>query len=280
VKSITRGVVASFVGGCLIAAIQLPASAGTRPTAKVSGVAIHGAVTVSARSRLPVWVIYHSKRYSSVRISGHVTNASAGMVLKLYARRFPFSGRWRAIRRARFTHAGTNYFRFVATPTLATRYREALFRSSRSRYPLAVSHATTVYVVADYKFRYRKLCRTRPICHLAIHVRVVTPPSALATEIAKPIFTYFGHQLSRTGIPPRPKWLNLGAGNPAVSGPRKVAADQYDLILRFSFRIGRGNYSWLSDFCTKNTEAADGLYLPGHHHCGNQRISSTIRYLG
>jgi hypothetical protein len=65
-----------------------------------------------------------------------------------------------------------------------------------------------------------------------------------------------------------------------VSGPRKVAADQYDLTLRFSYRIGRDNYSWEADFGAKNTEPADGLGLPGHHGCGNRRISSTIRYLG
>jgi hypothetical protein len=118
------------------------------------------------------------------------------------------------------------------------------------------------------------------VCHLAIHVRILMPASVLATEIAKHIFTYFSRTLSPAGTPPRPKWLYRGAGNPAVSGPRKAAADQIGLTLRFSFRIGRDRYNWEADFCTRNTEPADGLNLPGHHGCGDGRISSTIRYLG
>jgi hypothetical protein len=57
--------------------------------------------------------------------SGYVTNASPGMVLKLYARRFPHYQRRQQVRHVPFTRSGTNHYRFTATPTLPTRYRGA-----------------------------------------------------------------------------------------------------------------------------------------------------------
>lgn len=273
-ERIRRLVASGVVAAALVAGVQGPALAGTRP-----GIRLNEMFGAQAHSRY-VWVIYHTRSYSSVRIHGRITGAASGMVLRLYARRFPYAQSWRQIQHVTLQRTGTDYYHFTATPTLATRYKLKLFLNASSAYPLAITRAATVYVLADYKFLYNKRCRTRPRCHILVHIRIFVPPSVLAAEISKRFYAYFGHALASVGTPPRPRWLYLGAGHPGVTGPRKVAANQFNLTVSFSFRIDHERYSWEADFCSKDTEASDGLNLPGHHGCGDVRISGRIHYLG
>ena len=37
---------------------------------------------------------------------------------------------------------------------------------------------------------------------------------------------------------------------------------------------------WKWTTCSKDTEAADGIGLPGHHGCGAERVLSSAPYLG
>jgi hypothetical protein len=50
--------------------------------------------------------------------------------------------------------------------------------------------------------------------------------------------------------------------------------------ISYRFYVGNDGYYWWWTACTKDTEAIDGLGLPGSHSCGVQRVSSTVSYLG
>ena len=60
----------------------------------------------------------------------------------------------------------------------------------------------------------------------------------------------------------------------------RIAADEFSETVTFSFRIGNDAYNWEWTSCSKDTEAADGIGLPGHHGCGAERVLSSAPYLG
>jgi hypothetical protein len=80
-------------------------------------------------------------------------------------------------------------------------------------------------------------------------------------------------------VPPAPKYLLLGAGDPQVT-TRRVSAAEFDLTISFTYRIGNDGSSWNFNSCDKDTEAVDGIGLPGHHGCGEARIPNSFIYLG
>ena len=41
-----------------------------------------------------------------------------------------------------------------------------------------------------------------------------------------------------------------------------------------------GYYDWQALTCSKDTEAADGIGLPGHHGCGDKTVPLQYSYLG
>jgi hypothetical protein len=59
-----------------------------------------------------------------------------------------------------------------------------------------------------------------------------------------------------------------------------LAAGKFTITVRYRFYVGNHGYYWLWTGCAKDTEATDGLGLPGSHSCGVKRVSSTVSYLG
>jgi hypothetical protein len=60
-----------------------------------------------------------------------------------------------------------------------------------------------------------------------------------------------------------------------------VNGHEFAVTLTFSFFIGNHGYHFLFTACQRDTEAKDGLNLPGHHGCGTLRSVSRHRaYLG
>ena len=107
----------------------------------------------------------------------------------------------------------------------------------------------------------------------------MVPPSALKTEMSKPLYLYFGINLAPNKKPSRPQWLLLGAGNGHATVQR-ISTGEFDYTVTFSFPIGSDAYRWDADVCTRDTEAEDGLGLPGHHGCGDERVLQEASYLG
>ena len=67
--------------------------------------------------------------------------------------------------------------------------------------------------------------------------------------------------------------------NATASGPGKLHSYEFRETLRFRFWIGTHSYRWRIGFCTRDSEAADGLGLPGHHRCGATWVRASA-YLG
>jgi hypothetical protein len=268
-----------------IAAVALIASAlsaGTAPAFATARAA--PTISIAAKSGMPkitgdVLVIWRSATEKSATIKGTVNGGASGEVLRLYAKQFPFTQAPKVV--GKMTISGpTQRYSFTVTPGLATRYQARLFAVSTSHTSLAKSPTVAVFVAADAHARPGPTCG-RPVCHQTWHLHVFVPPSTLRTEMPKRWFVYFGLNLSRTGKPPPPRILKLGAGNPRVSKPTKINAHEYAVTIKFSFRIGNNGYSYLFFPCQRDTEAKDGLNLPGHHGCGTlKEIGSKRRYLG
>jgi hypothetical protein len=171
-------------------------------------------------------------------------------------------------------------YSFTVTPTLATRYQVKLFASTTAHVRQAASARAIVYVAANLRALGGSSCNRpgqRPVCHQTWRLRLFVPPSTLRTEMPKRWFVYFGLKLSATGEPSRPKFLKLGAGNPRVSGPRKVSAQEYAVTIKFTFRIGNKGYFYEFDPCQRDTEGKDGLNLPGNHGCGTLKVIRSNR---
>ena len=261
-----------------ISAVTTPALATARATPTIS---------IVAKSAIPkitgdVLVVWRKAPDESATIKGTVSGGASGEVLRLYAQQFPFTQVPKVV--AKRTLGATQRYSFTVTPGLATRYQAKLFVNGTSHVSLAVSPKVEVFVAGHFHGRGGSSCNApgqRPVCHQTWHLHVFVPPSTLRTEMPKRWFIYFGLSLSRTGEPPPPRILKLGAGNPRVSRPTKISAHEYGVTIKFSFRIGNRGYFYSFFPCQRNTEAKDGLNLPGRHGCGTlHEIGSKRRYLG
>jgi hypothetical protein len=263
--------------GATLGAAQVPALAApaVTPTIEIDGVqtafpALHGLR----------YALYHSSEGWG-RVFGEITGAVSTDVIRLYARQFPYKKPFVQVAGPALVRLnGHTKFEFnKLTPELATRYKAELFANKTATTPLAVSNVKTVYVVVNMPFRESHTC-PRPDCTSVLHVNAFVPASAMRTERAKKIYTYFAVRLSPTGVPPPPTYLYLGAGHPHVTRTRKVSAGEYRFTIKFTFRIGNNGAHWGFNFCIKDSVTADGIGLPGRHHCGDKRIRATTRYLG
>jgi len=270
-----NGIGVVVIAGGLVAAGALPALAA--PAAPPT-------IAIAATSAFPpvtgdVWVLFHTPaRFSRAHIHGKISGAGSGEVARLFAQPFPFRHAPSPV--GAVTLAGaTSRYSFTVAPTLATRYQVKVFASNTATIPLAVSAVRNVFV-SNLMSNPRFQTCSRPVCHQKIRVQEQVPPSTLRTEISKPWFFYFGLNLSATTVPPPPKFLTLDT-HATISRPTRTGAGSFVVTISWSFRIGNNGYFFLINFCNKDTEAVDGLGLPGHHGCGAHRISSNQNiYLG
>jgi hypothetical protein len=246
------------------------------------------AFAIAARSALPpvagdVWVTYQGAAAADAQLSGEIKDAARGYVARLYAQPFPYTAKPVPAASVVLHPKGKKAaYLFQVTPALATRYRVSVFQSRKGRRPLASSPTATVYVAPSLSHGTARAC-TRPTCHETLSLNVLVPAQALAAEISKPWYTYFGLSLSRSPARPpvAPAVLALGAGSPRVSAPRQVSGDEFVVTVTFSFPVGRRDgYTWLWTACTQGSVALDGVGLPGPHGCGAKTIPVAHSYLG
>jgi len=224
-----------------------------------------------------VFVVFDIGKFSKAQIHGSVSGAARGEVVRLLAQPFPFTSA--PAKAGSVTLGGaTASYSFTVTPTLATRYRVGLYANSTSTTALAASTVRTVYVSNLMMASGIKSC-ARPVCRETIRVEEVVPASTLTDEISKHWYFYFGLNLSPTTAPPPPRFLTLST-HVTISRPVPGGARRFSRTISLSFRIGRDGYSFDWNTCSKDTEATDGLGLPGSHGCGAKRVSARAEYLG
>jgi Protein kinase domain len=242
-------------------------------------------VPISLKSALPpvsgdMYVMYLGGKQANAEVYGEIRKAENGEVAELYAQQFPYQHAATQVGSVILHPTGTAAsYEFQVTPTLATRYRVELFQSSTSSTPFATSGNVTIYVILDRIAGSIAAC-SRPVCREALQLTILAPPSALQTEMSKPLYLYFGLNLAPTNEPATPKWVYLGAGNGLVIASHPISADEFSETVTFSFRIGNDAYDWAWRTCFKETEAEDGIGLPGHQGCGGQRVLYSASYLG
>jgi serine/threonine protein kinase len=243
------------------------------------------AVPVGVTSRLQpvtndVYVVYQDRKYASAQVHGQIAGTASGEVAQLYAQQFPYSRDPVLVGSVILEPAGgTASYAFTVTPTLATRYQVKLFRSSTAQTPLGSSAISTVYVTVTGISNTASTCQ-RPVCHESLHLRVKVPASAMSTELAKRWYPYFAIRLARDKSPAAPGVLRRGAASPRVTASRRISATEFGLTYAFSFRVGNHAYNWNQALCAQDTEARDGIGLPGSHTCGNKHVLASAPYLG
>jgi hypothetical protein len=258
----------------LVMSAAMPAMSAPAPT-----------ITIKATSQIKpfagyVYVAYHDGKYSAAQISGTVTNAVTGGVIRLMAQRFPYNKPAVRAGSKAVTADGKLSYTFTVHPTIATHYTVMLFHSPTAAHATAWSVRKTVYFLPGGSVIPPSKCK-RPTCHEVIRIRTLLPASLVREEMPKHWYFYFGiHRTTVPGkIPSAPKTMKLDTKATTPKATR-LSASTYRNVIKFSFWVGNEGYYWIWQSCTKDSEAKDGVGLPGHHACGNKQISAKVGYLG
>jgi hypothetical protein len=276
VRAIIRGAAALAMGGSLLS-VGLPAASAT-----ASGPVT---VTISATSHSRYFgdtlVGYRDRGYTTATISGEITGGSAGQQATLLAQPFPYVSPFAAAGSPVSVSGSPQRYSFPVHPLIATRYELQVTKTSDAGQVLGTSAVQTVYVTLQPVLGAgsSKQC-TRPVCHLTYHILVKVPPLSYGTESTKRWYPYFAINFSTVGTPAAPKYVTLDRSG-TVSAARRLSSNEYEVTVRYVYNVGptRG-FHWAWDMCDRDLYLTDGLGLPGHHGCGDQRLPVVFKYLG
>jgi hypothetical protein len=229
-------------------------------------------------------VYYNSGSDAQATISGTIKDAAAGQVVRLYARQFPFTGAPVLAGTATLSPAGgAARYSFQVTPTLATRYQVELFSGAAAATPVGESAATTVYVVLGEPYVHVSCQPDQPICSIKATETFYAPAALVAKEMAKHWYLYLGVNIQPgLGIPPNPATIQLGGLGGTIGNPQQTGSSSFTLTITYQYNHGTDGSEAAWWACTPDTEAQDGLGLPGSHGCGTQSVItlSSEKYLG
>jgi hypothetical protein len=221
-----------------------------------------------------VFVYYKDTTFAKATITATVSRGTKGEVAELTGQQYPFTARPKVLASTKI-RGRHQHLSFRVSPSLETRYRIEVLRSSGAANALATSPAHTVYVALHANYKYTQNSCPRPKCYLTIQFRVPVAHAALQTEAAKHVYVYWGINLVASGPrPPRPKTLDLQK-QLSTSQASVLGADEYQVILAFNFTVNQDGYTWSTNICTKADVAADGIGLPGTSQCGGAAIAGT-----
>jgi eukaryotic-like serine/threonine-protein kinase len=205
------------------------------------------------------------------KLSGEIRDAAAGEVVRLYAQQFPYTSAPAPVQSLTLNPVGgTAAYSFTVSPSLATRYQLRLLPGAAATTPAATSAVNTVYVLDSYSVT-RPDCPGGGTCDEQLDVTVYSPPSAIATEMAKRTYLYAGRTESFANQSAATLPLNAGG---TASAPQRTAANAYDMTLTYD---GAG---LITDrvFCMRQNEAQDGIGLPGPSACGSASLPLADAY--
>jgi hypothetical protein len=237
-------------GSALVSVLVLTAGGQARTDTAIS---IHAKTSIKPFEHM-VLDIYGK----AATISGTVGTGQPGAVVQLQGSTFPYTSGFSVL--AQSTTGAGGAYSFKTKPVLATQYRVALIAE-----PTSVSPTVTVYVTPPFLNATRGRCTSAPRCRRHFAADIVYPPVVVQKEIGKRAYFYFGIRYGSGSIPPK-RLRRIGTGRQHnVSGTRY----RMGFTISFATPAARGyRYEWT--VCLKDTEAKDGLGLPGHHHCGDR----------
>jgi hypothetical protein len=204
-----------------------------------------------------VWATYGK----TATISGATGDGQPGTTVELQQSAFPFKEGFAAAGQATTGDGGS--YSFTAKPAAATQYRVVLVSD-----PTSLSPVVTVYVAANWINLPTHPCSGFS-CHKDFGNRVVYPPAVAKQEGAKSAYFYFGVHYGTNPTPPnRVRFVKTGRLH-------RLNGHTYKTGFSVTFPTARAYYyEWV--ICTKDTESADGLGLPGHHSCGGRSIPYSV----
>jgi hypothetical protein len=218
---------------------------------------------------------------STATVSGSVTCIPAGLasvVVTLLdrpfgAKAFTAAGQQSTLRPAA---DGSATYSFPVIPDRATGYEVTVSEAGAA---LKTSDPRTVYVIPDVTVTDSASTCARPTCAGTLTVTTLLPPAAFAAESAKHLELYSGLREAADRTPAAPARLRLmAAARHPVLNP---AQGTVRYTFGYTFNIGPAEgYQWKVNYCTADTEAADGIGLPGPHGCGDPVVSASAPYLG
>jgi hypothetical protein len=238
------------------------------------------AITVSAATANNavdgnVYVYYRVKGLANATITATVSHGTKGEVAELTAQPYPFTAPPTAVASAKITGAHQRLSFPQVAPSLATRYRVKIVRSSGASSALATSPARTVYVALIAHYRYRQKTCPRPQCFVTIVFTVPVAQAALRAELAKHVYVYWGINLRTRGPePPDPTTLKLQEQLRTTDPTGHMRRGVYKVTLAFKFTVNQDAFRYHWNICTKADVSADGIGLPGPSQCGNPSISA------
>jgi eukaryotic-like serine/threonine-protein kinase len=227
------------------------------------------------------YVLYdpHAKMAGAF-LSGAIAHATTGEVAQLYAQQFPYTSPPEPAGSVTLhPNGGTAAYSFTLSPALATRYQVRLLRSTAAATPLAVSAIKTVYVVGYAAYFSNPdsapinmgLCPAgQSACTATFPVTVYVPPAALRGEMSQREYVYRPPAGTAAG-----RATSLQRDNGAtISAPQRVGTDAYEVVVSLSSAAGPA-----FGYCTEQTEAQDGIGLPGPSACGSANVPATAEYI-
>ncbi len=223
--------------------------------ARIAGTAITIGVQTSNK---PLGGLTWATYGKTAQVSGTTADGQAGTSLELQKSAFPFSAGFSTVGQTT-TGSGGSYS-FTTKPTVATRYRVVIASDTTSQ-----SSVATVYVDGDWINLPTHACGGLS-CHEHFANTIIFPAAVARHEGAKRAYYYFGVRYGSQTTPPTSVKLVKSGRLRHLSGTRYRAG----FSVTFPTVQAYYYYYWL--ICTKDTEARDGLGLPGKHHCGARSI--------
>jgi hypothetical protein len=235
------------------------------------------AVTIAASSSLNIsgrWLVYYKPAADdTAKIAMSETNANSGDTAALFARPFGASGFTQVGAAVTLTVTGefTAAYTFTVHPHAATQYEVRVSRSiTEGTY---TSNVQAVYVRDGFKIKdFRQSCSHHE-CVESYRRYVQIPHSAYKSEAAKHWFLYFAKTANQ------PAYLKL-AKDASASAAHYVNKTEYYVTVTFRFYSKSPNPPSFTFACMKDSEGKNGIGLPGHHGCGDPKVSSTSPYTG
>ena len=228
-----------------------------------------------------VYVVYLGGKQANAEVYGEISKAANGEVAELYAQQFPYQQRTTQAGSVILHPAGgTARYEFQVTPTLATRYRVELFQSSARRRP-SPRRAPRPFMSAQLgtSGEYRDL--QPPGLQRVATSDLYGAAFGAADRDVQAAVSVLRHQPGAAkSLPPTPQWLYLGPATASSQHRTRISADRIQLYRDLLVQVGDDAYDWAWTRVPKATEAEDGIGLPGHHGCGDERVLHSASYLG
>src|SRR5580698_9978916 len=255
---------ALVVGGLSLVGVS-PATAARTPAVSIT--VSSKFMTVSGFT----WVYYKPAADNAATVSGSAINVSTGDTVALFAE--PFGAKtFTATGKPQTLTAdslGNASFSFTVHPSRETKY-EAEVTTQDSLH--ATSAAQAIYVTRGFADNHFTQSCGHGRCTASYRFYVEIPASAYKSEFKKHWYLYFAAAANQPATYPLTK--SASAKN------HKVNAGEFYALFTFRWKTKNPNLSTCLFGYIRNTESSNGIGLPGHHGCGNKKLSTTLPYVG